>query len=134
MFLLDLAVALLIGFLLALLFSALFRERIPWGSFWLFLLFVVLLTWAGGVWIGPFGPTVLDVAWLPFLIVGVFITILLAATVPAGPRPTAPKDETIEGARRTEPAASALAGLTLFFWLALILTIAVIVLAYAIPA
>ena len=133
MFFLDLLTALVIGFSLVLLFSFLFRDRMPWGSFWVFLLIVVLVTWAGGIWIGPFGPTVFDVAWLPFLIVGIFITLLLAATVPARPRPPTPRTETIEEAHRTEPAASALAGLTLFFWLALILTIAVIILAYAIP-
>jgi hypothetical protein len=32
-----------------------------------------------------FGPTVFDVAWLPFLIAGFFITVLLGATIPHGP-------------------------------------------------
>ena len=133
MFLVDLAIALLIGLLLVLLFSALLRNRVPWGSVWIFLLIVFLVTWAGGIWIGPFGPTIFDVAWLPFLIVGIFITVLLAATVPPQSAPPKPKKETIEQARRTEPAQSALSGLTLFFWLSLVLTIIVIILAYAIP-
>jgi len=133
MFLLDLAFAFVIGFLLVLLFSLLFRDRMPWSSFWIFLLIVVLVTWAGGLWITPFGPTIFDVAWLPFLIVGIFITILLAATVPVRTAPPATRKETTKEARRTEPSSSSLAGLTLFFWLALILTIAVIILAYAIP-
>jgi len=133
MFLLDLVIALLIGLLLVLLFSALLRDRVPWGSVWIFLLIVFLVTWAGGIWIGPFGPTIFDVAWLPFLIVGIFITVLLAATVPPQSAPTKPKKETIEHVRRSEPAQSALSGLTQFFWLALVFTIVVIVLAYTIP-
>lgn len=128
MFLMDLLIAFVIGFFLVLFFSALFRESTPWGSFWLFLLFVVLVTWAGGVWIEPFGPTVYEVAWLPFLMIGIFITILLAATVPA--RPPATRREAIEEARAAEAAGSILDGVTLFFWIALILTIAAIVLAY----
>ena len=129
MFLLDLLIALVIGFLLVLLFSALFRDRTPWGNFWIFLLVVFLVTWAGGIWIAPFGPTIFNVAWLPFLIVGIFITLLLAATVPA--RPSRPQKGTIEEAKRTEAAESALTGLTLFFWIALIMTLTAIILAYA---
>lgn len=128
MFLLDLMIALMIGFLLVLVFSALFRDRTPWGSFWIFLLVVFLVTWAGGIWISPFGPTIFDVAWLPFLIVGLIITVLLAAAVP--PRPTRPQKGTIEEAKRTASTESALSDLTLFFWIAVILTLIVIVLAY----
>ncbi len=128
MFLLDLIFAFVISLLLVLLFSAFFRTRTPWGSFWLFLLMVFLITWAGGVWIEPFGPTLYDIAWMPFLYVGVFITIILAATVPA--RPPAVKRETIEEARAEDAAGSVLAGLTLFFWLAMIVTIITIVIAY----
>ena len=133
MFLVDLLIALLIGLFLVLLFSALFRDQVPWGSVWIFLLIVFLVTWAGGIWIGPFGPTIFDVAWLPFLFVGIFITVLLAATVPPQSAPPKSEKETIEQARRTETAQSALSGLTLFFWLSLVLTIIVITLAYAIP-
>jgi len=128
MFLLDLSFALVIGFLLVLLVSALFRDRTPWGSFWIFLLVVFLVTWAGGIWIGPFGPTFFEVAWLPFLIVGIFITVLLASTVP--PRTSRPQKGTIEEAKRAEAPESVLAGLTLFFWIALILTLIAIILAY----
>jgi hypothetical protein len=49
MLLMDLVAALVIGLFLALLFSAIFQERVPWGSFWIFLLFVFLGTWAGGI-------------------------------------------------------------------------------------
>ena len=130
MFLIDLLVALVISLLLVLIFSILFRSRIPWGSFWIFLLMVFLLTWAGGVWIRPFGPTIYNATWLPFLIFGIFIVILLAAVIPASPPSAQPR--TVERGQRTEPALSALAGLTIFFWIILILTLAAILAAYVI--
>ncbi len=128
MFFLDFLFALGISLLLVLLFSALFRDRTPWGSFWLFLLIVVLLTWAGGIWVDPFGPTLFEVAWLPFLIIGVFVIILLAATIPA--RPPATRPEAIERAREAEAAGSVLAGLTIFFWILIVFSLVAILLAY----
>jgi hypothetical protein len=128
MFLLDFLFAFVIGLFLVLLFSALFRNRTPWGSFWLFLLIVVLITWAGGIWVDPFGPTLFEVAWLPFLLIGVFVIILLAATVPA--RPPATRVEAIEQAREAEAAGSVLAGLTIFFWIVIVFSLVAILLAY----
>ena len=130
MFLIDLLVALVISLFLVLIFSILFRSRIPWGSFWIFLLMVFLLTWAGGIWIRPFGPTFYNVTWFPFLIFGIFIVILLAAVIP--PSPTLAQPRTVDRGQRTEPALSALAGLTIFFWMILILTLAAILAAYVI--
>jgi hypothetical protein len=127
MLLLEFVFAFIIGFLLVVLFSAFFRDRLPWGSFWLFLLIVFLGTWAVGAWITPFGPTLFDVAWLPFLLIGLFITILLFAAIPAPPEP-----RTIEQARETQEERSALAGLTIFFWITLVFAIVAIVLAYII--
>ncbi len=129
MFLLDLLFAIVIGLLLVLLFSAPFRGRMPLGSFWLFLLIVFLVTWAGGLWIEPFGPTLFNVAWAPFLIVGVFVTLLLlAAAVPANP-PRTP-GEAVEQAREAEAAGAVLAGLTAFFWIFIVVSLIAIVLAY----
>jgi hypothetical protein len=108
--------------------TALFSERTPLGSFWLLLLFVFLLTWAGGTWLVPFGPTLFEVTWLPFLVAGIFITIILAATVPNAP----PQPTTVEEVREEQAAESALGGLTIFFWVTLLFSIAAIILAYLI--
>ncbi len=128
LFLLDFVFAFIIALLLVLLFSTLFRDRTPWGSFWLFLLIVVLVTWAGGLWIAPFGPTLFNVTWLPFLLIGIFVVLLLAATVPA--RPPTTRAETIEQAREAEAAGSVLAGVTIFFWIVLVISLIAIILAY----
>lgn len=128
MFLATLLFASTIGFLLVLLFSVLFREQTPWDNFWLFFLIVVLATWAGGLWIVPFGPTIFSIALLPCLFVGVFITILLASNTPRNP--SKPQRVTIEEVQRNEPTDSTLEGLTPFFWIAMFLTLSAIIAAY----
>ena len=47
----------------------------------LFLFFILFLgTWAGGLWITPFGSSWLGVYWMPFVVAGLFVALLLAAT------------------------------------------------------
>ncbi len=106
---------------LALLLSAMstygFRMRGPWGSFWTFFAIVFLAVWAADIWVTPFGPYWFGINWFPPLVVGVLITLLLAATTPSkrgkrkegGMHPPATKFET------------EVVGITLgvFFWLLL---------------
>ena len=128
MFLVDFIIAFSIAIIFVLILRAIFGRRAPFGSVWILLLFLFLVTWAGGLWLVPFGPTLFDVTWLPFLVVGVFIAIILATTVP--PEPKHPR--TVEEARAEETAATGLAGLTVFFWITILLTIIAILLAYLI--
>jgi hypothetical protein len=66
-----------IALVLSLVFAAVIRRRGPRvGFFWFFLL-IFLATWAIGVWVQPFGPSLWGGYWLPFLIAG-FIVALLA--------------------------------------------------------
>jgi hypothetical protein len=44
------------------------------------LLHLFLGTWAGGLWITPFGSPWLGVYWMPFLVAGLFVALLVAAT------------------------------------------------------
>ncbi len=47
----------------------------------LFLFFILFLgTWAGGLWITPFGSAWLGVYWMPFVVTGLVVALLLAAT------------------------------------------------------
>jgi hypothetical protein len=41
-----------------------------------------LATWAGGVWVVPFGPTHLGVTWLPFLLIEILLAVLIVALSP----------------------------------------------------
>jgi len=51
-------------------------------------------TWAGGIWLQPFGPQVWGVPWLPFLLTGVILALILTI----GARQSAPRSrrETID--------------------------------------
>lgn len=79
----------LVAFIFALLLSAGFvlvlnRSGPRSGFFWFFLL-IFLATWAGGIWLSPFGPDIWGVYWLPFLGVGLITVLLLSAFAPRHP-------------------------------------------------
>lgn len=115
MFFVDLLFALVVALLLTAIFSAGFRNRGPWGLWWVFLLVVFLAAWAGGVWLTPFGPPLLDVYWLPFLFVGLVVALLIAAAVP--PEPRRPRAPVAASEVATE---EAVAAFSIFFWVLLI--------------
>jgi hypothetical protein len=126
MFLVDLLLALAVALLLTAIFAGGFRNRGPWDAWWVFLLVVFLATWAGGLWFAPFGPTVFEVAWLPFLFVGLIVALLLAAVVPPA-RPPRTYGEAIAEARAEE---ATVAAFSAFFWILLIGLAVAVVLAY----
>jgi hypothetical protein len=75
-FLAALAVALIVGGL----FVWLTRRSGPaHGVLWMFLL-ILLATWAGGIWLRPFGPVVLGVHWFAFIVSGVIVVLLLSVS------------------------------------------------------
>jgi NADH:ubiquinone oxidoreductase subunit 6 (subunit J) len=86
MFLVHLVVALLVALFLSLLLIPLRRPRSAQAKTStavgvLFLFFILFLgTWAGGLWITPFGSPWLGVYWMPFLVAGLFVALLVAAT------------------------------------------------------
>ena len=81
------------------------RARSPWATGPLFLV-LFLATWAGGIWMAPFGPTIWNVYWLPFLLIAVMTAVLVVAVAPLHGR-----DATAERERGVEE------GLGLFFWI-----------------
>ncbi|TVS19907.1 MAG: hypothetical protein EA424_06640, partial [Planctomycetaceae bacterium] len=114
---------LLVAFLVALFMSLLlipFRRprsaqaRVSTAVGVLFLFFILFLgTWAGGLWITPFGSPWLGVYWLPFVVAGIFVALLVAATDQSSRR----SDESEEAdPDRVEHAALATA-FGLLFWI-----------------
>jgi len=83
MFVWDLIFALVVGLVFAAIFSLVFRRTGPWASFFVFFVIIALASWAGGVWFRPVGPPVFGVFWIPFLIFGFIIAILMAAAAPS---------------------------------------------------
>jgi hypothetical protein len=73
-----------ISFAITLFFSYFLKKRGPWKSFWASFIIILLSVFAADVWIGAVGPFFYDsIYWVPPLIVGLLIALLLAATTPS---------------------------------------------------
>lgn len=125
MFILDLLFALSIALILTLVFFGVFRNRAPWIYFVAFFVIVFLASWAGGLWIIPFGPTMFSVTWLPFSLAGLFFALLLVGA--AANRPTTYQHETVEQ-RETKGAVSLI--FIISFWILVIGLVVAIILGY----
>ncbi len=103
------------------------------GLIWLFLI-LFLATWAGGIWIRPFGPTLWGVHWLTFVLAGLFIFLFFIITAPRkaprGRRDTLDMLERIEREKEMEKAAYITLGI--FFWILLFVLLIAIILHYVI--
>jgi hypothetical protein len=104
----EFLIALAVALLLTAAFAA-FDATGPWTGFWAFLVLVLLVAWAAGVWVRPFGPTVWGVAWAPYLVFGLIAALIVAAVTPprrgtrgagrARPRPAASEPPADPGRR-----------------------------------
>jgi hypothetical protein len=63
---------------LSLLFAFLLRRPGIWGNFYLFLLAVLLGSWAGGLWLPPLGPRVAEVPWGGFFLSALILSVLFS--------------------------------------------------------
>jgi hypothetical protein len=104
------------------------------GLFWVFLL-IFLGTWAGGIWMKPFGPVLWGVHWLAFLLIGIIIALVLAVT---GPRPgprgrkqTIKMLERVEQEKKMEKATYVALGL--LFWILFGVLVSAILVRYVLP-
>lgn len=114
----------------ALLIGSLFffglRKTGPWGSFWSFLLILFMGMWLADIWVTPYGPEYLGVAWLDLLIVGFLFALLLAAASPANykhPKGREISDHELVEAQKAEVTGGVVA-LGTFFWFMLTFFIA----------
>jgi hypothetical protein len=64
--------------------------------FWI----IFLTTWAGGIWVRPFGPSFRGIYWLPFLFIGIIIVLILVVSYPR--RTPKSRWETLEMLQRIE--------------------------------
>ena len=128
MVIVDFIFALVIALLFVILFAIVFRYRGPWNSMLWFFLIVLLATWAGGVWLTPVGPAVRGFHWMPFLMTGLIVSLLLAAaTVPTKEKPTI---ELIDEKERRAKRRAAGTALGIAFWVLSILLLVAIFLRY----
>jgi len=130
MFWIDLLFALAIVLLIATAFSLVGRQSGMGRDLLLFVLLLFLGTWALGRWFRPVGPAAWGVFWVPYLIAGLLVALLLiAALAVPGPRRRVPR--TAQEAReelQTEAAVTATFGIS--FWLFLIVALTAIAASY----
>ena len=96
----------------------------------LFLL-LFLLIWAGGAWIGPFGPLVWASAWLPFLLVGLILGLVILAVAEPRDRRRRPTAREAREPTDEERLAGAAMVYGAFFWILMLLLLVAIIAAYA---
>jgi len=127
---------LLFAFIVALVLSTLLmlmwgREAKRTGFFWLFLT-ILLSSWAGGVWVRPFGPPLWGIHWFPFLSSGLIVALIFAVFAPK--RPPKNRNETLkmlERIRREKELKKATYfTLSSFFWGLLFVLIMAIIIRY----
>jgi uncharacterized protein YybS (DUF2232 family) len=121
----DLIAAIISGVVFTAIFAIGFRRGGPWSSLPPFFIIVFLGAWAGALWLKPLGPAVFGVSWLNFLLVGLFVSLVLAAAEPC-PAPIYYKKR----GQKQPDEASALATLDVFFWLLVILLAVAVVWGY----
>jgi hypothetical protein len=104
--------------LIIMLIVSLFSKR-PLPGLWIFFLIVFLATWAGPLWIAPFGPLIWGIAWIPMFLISLFFWFLILALIPPLPKPKA--------SNKAEEATFAIG---IFYWIILILLITSIGIGY----
>ena len=118
MILKEFLTSLLIALILSSAFALATRKRGRRSGFGWYFLFILMATWAGGVWIRPFGPTWWQISWLPFLVFGLIVTFLVTLVAPR--RPPSGRYETLEKleqmAREKEFEKITYIALGVFFW------------------
>ena len=132
MIFLELLVALVVSSLLSALFVLATRKESRWtGLFWIFLI-IFPATWAGGIWVRPFGPPLWGIHWLKFLFAGLISALFLAVSVPRMPprgrHETLKMLERINQEKKLEQITYSTVSLS--FWILLAALIAVIIIRY----
>lgn len=116
--------AFIIAMFLTLLFSSSFRQRGPWGGLLLFFLVIFLASWAAQLWISPVGPVIFGISWIPLVFVAVLFAIILLAAAATVPSP--PKNQPGE----ITPADASFMAIGTFFWFLLIILLIAIAVGY----
>lgn len=129
MFFLHLLFALVIALILTAIFGVGTRGWGAGSALLLFFLILFLASWAGGLWIAPYGPPLWGVPWVGFLFMGLLFALLLAAFFPAAEPPPRAVPETEEV---TPSEAAAIITIDIFLWILLIILVVSIIAGYLI--
>jgi hypothetical protein len=123
-----------VAFVIAISFSAVLVALLGWqrpdrpgaGASALFAFLILFFAvWAGGTWLQPLGPVLWGISWLPFLIVGLFVSLFMVVLIPPGPPRN--RREAIEQAQAEEGARDLLSA---FFWMLIVLLVIAVLFRY----
>jgi Ca2+/Na+ antiporter len=130
----EFLISLVVALVLCVIFALVTRRKARRTGFVWFFLFVLIATWAGGVWIRPFGPAWGDIRWLQYLVVGLLVVLMFAMFAPL--KPPRGRHETLdqldEIAQQKELAKVTYITLGIVFWVVLVMFILAIIARYVI--
>jgi hypothetical protein len=128
----EFLIALTIATVLSVTFALATRSRGNRAGFTWFFLIILMATWAGGIWLQPFGPAFGEIRWMPLLAIGllfaIFITLFGTRKPPHGRHETLDKLEEIAQERKLEKVAYVT--LSAFFWVVLLTLLVAIFIRY----
>jgi hypothetical protein len=120
----EIVAALLMALFITLFFSGVLKHKGPWDAIWLVFVTIFLASWAGYLWISPFGPMVMGVSVMPIFVVGLIFAFILAAV-------TVPSRKVVKNMEIKEDVPSdARVAISIFFWIVLILLVLAIITGY----
>ena len=130
--LVDFLVAFVFALVLTWIFGAAVGTTGPWSGFWVFFLTVLLFSWAIGLWVRPLGPALWGVYWLPYVVFGLFLALLIAAAAPVDRRPRAERRPPAPGRAVPESvgATGTVVAVSVFVWIALAVMAVAILIGY----
>ena len=120
----EIVAALLMALIITVFFSGVLKHSGPWDAIWLVFITIFLASWAGYLWINPFGPMVMGVSIMPIFVVGLIFAFILAAV-------TTPKQRVVKDLEiKEEVPADTKVAIGIFFWIVLILLVVAIITGY----
>ncbi|MGZ3900630.1 MAG: hypothetical protein ACXVNM_04385 [Bacteroidia bacterium] len=120
----EIVAAFLMALIITVFFSGVLKHSGPWDAIWLVFITIFLASWAGYLWINPFGPMVMGVSIMPIFVVGLIFAFILAAV-------TVPKRRVVKDLEIKEDIPSdTKVAIGIFFWIVLILLVVAIVTGY----
>jgi hypothetical protein len=122
---LEIIIIALAAIVIGSLFFYVFKAAGPWGSFWIFILILILAGLAAAAWVRPFGPVYWNISWVPVLFVIMLFSLFLAALTPTRRE----KDPMIETEKVPEPQRedAAMFTLSFFFWAFIVFLLAAVI-------
>jgi hypothetical protein len=119
----EIILTVLTAFFVGILFYYVFKSSGPWGTFWSFLVILILVGLASAAWITPVGPAIWGFAWLPTLLVILIAALLLAAATPTPHR----RRRELNLEKEPEPSEEETAAIAIggFFWILLLILLGI---------